>query len=205
MCVIEAWCTGAPAVLRCWWRSHPGGGCLWLRLTREHCGCRQWELFLHRFGPFNSCLKRVRARWLRGYSSTVRVGTHACGIRAVHWRAGELRARASVSACARALDLRACALTPVLGTGTQATDSFFNGPKLELVPWFHGPISRARAQTVLHTGPKGGSPGHFLVRFSEKCPEYFTLSYLAPAPTGTVMRNVLVYNLGEVRRVGLRC
>ena len=84
---------------------------------------------------------------------------------------------------------------------------FFKGEHFELVKWFHGPISRARAQTLLHAGEHASKPGHFLVRFSEKCPELFTLSYLASANGRVVMRNVLVYNLGRVCsvRVGRAC
>lgn len=80
----------------------------------------------------------------------------------------------------------------------QAVDSFFSGPYLEIAPWFHGPISRGRAYSLLQTGAHANEAGHFLVRFSERCPQHFTLSYLTDDGGSVIMKNVLIYNLGEV-------
>lgn len=90
----------------------------------------------------------------------------------------------------------------------------------ELVPWFHGLLSRAEADRVLanhiplntnNCSPAAspaasisdsGSPdGTFLIRFSESHPTKFTLSYIkihtAPPYTGRrEMKNCLIENLG---------
>ncbi len=61
----------------------------------------------------------------------------------------------------------------------KATRSFFT-PEGQMVPWFHGNVSRQRAKDLL-MGEAGGKPGSFLVRFSETNPRNFTLTYMDEA------------------------
>lgn len=135
------------------------------------CFTSQWELFLHHFGPFEDCLHKVRQCF------------------------------ASVARFVRLLVLPFRMMTLGCVLHVQMVACFFSGDDLALAPWFHGPISRARAQTLLHAGVHASRTGHFLVRFSGACPECFTLSYLCQAQNAqrVVMRNVLLYNLGKVR------
>ncbi|GLD94212.1 hypothetical protein PINS_up002823 [Pythium insidiosum] len=72
----------------------------------------------------------------------------------------------------------------------------------ELVPWFHGTLSRKEAEGVLLTSSRSLDDGSFLVRFSESQPTRFTLSYLKIHATGQhkgrrEMRNVLIGNSGQ--------
>lgn len=89
----------------------------------------------------------------------------------------------------------------------KATASFFT-PQGEMVPWFHGPVSRQCAKELLlgeGGGSGGGRPGSFLVRFSESNPKNFTLTYLDEAEFAAALaagteppryKNVLVHNRG---------
>uniref|UniRef100_K3WHZ3 SH2 domain-containing protein n=1 Tax=Globisporangium ultimum (strain ATCC 200006 / CBS 805.95 / DAOM BR144) TaxID=431595 RepID=K3WHZ3_GLOUD len=67
----------------------------------------------------------------------------------------------------------------------------------ELVPWFHGVVSRAESERVLASYGDGA----FLIRFSETHPTKFTLSYmkihtLPPHEGRREMKNCLIENLG---------
>lgn len=98
----------------------------------------------------------------------------------------------------------------------KATASFFT-PQGEMVPWFHGAVSRQQAKEILLGDGQGegrGMPGSFLVRFSESNPKNFTLTYLdeadfaaaaasaaaasgqRQAPEPPRYKNVLIYNRG---------
>jgi hypothetical protein len=76
----------------------------------------------------------------------------------------------------------------------------------ELVPWFHGTISRADAEHVLlaTTVSPPLEDGAFLVRFSDSQPARLCVSYLKIHSTGPhtgrrETRNVLIENVGQVR------
>jgi hypothetical protein len=64
----------------------------------------------------------------------------------------------------------------------------------QLLPWFHGRISRQEAKQLLARG----QPGAYLVRFSETNPHNFSLTYLDHDANGGPPRSkhVLLYNLG---------
>jgi hypothetical protein len=72
------------------------------------------------------------------------------------------------------------------------------GPSTMMVPWFHGTLSRQRAEELCQ---KDGTNGAFLVRFSEREPDKFTLTYLKVEGSGATkqfkMRNCLIYNVKE--------
>jgi hypothetical protein len=83
----------------------------------------------------------------------------------------------------------------------KSTECFFcqqhtqYGPGTMMVPWFHGTLSRQKAEELCQ---KDGINGTFLVRFSEREPDKFTLTYLKVEGSGArkklKMRNCLIYN-----------
>ncbi len=62
----------------------------------------------------------------------------------------------------------------------------------ELVPWFHGSVSREYAEKRL-SEPK--TAGKYLIRFSEAKPDKFTLVYVT---ADLKIKNVLISNFGEL-------
>lgn len=84
--------------------------------------------------------------------------------------------------------------TPTITT-EKATRSFFTQSG-QMVPWFHGNTTRARAKELLLAE---GRPGSFLVRFSETNPKNFTLTYLDESePKEPHSKHVLLYNKGPL-------
>ena len=61
-----------------------------------------------------------------------------------------------------------------------------------IFPWYHGPISRKRAEQILLT--KSPTVGDFLVRLSESQVGKFTIVYVSNNRT---LKNVLVHNYFE--------
>ena len=135
---------------------------------REIVGLNEWIVFLYRFGPFDKCIGRSSYMDVHGQiDKPIILMQHAL------------------------ISLRSLTLTC---TG-KATRSFFTQSG-QMVPWFHGNVTRARAKELLVAEGRAGS---FLVRFSETNPKNFTLTYLDESQAKSPQsKHVLLYNRGPL-------